>query len=506
LAVTSQLAVQTVFQQIVQQAEQWLRADAVALFVREQDFIQVAEVAGLPRQFVDRKLLMGVGVSGRVITTKQSILLENYATDWTDDPDMPLATETFGAVVCVPLVAADESIGALMVIAGKHNRAFNGEDVNLLEMLGAQAAVAITHSQSFDKQQLLAQEIEQARNQLQTVLSSTKNPVIAVNQRFELIVSNDAAEQLFPEIKYASPITDVVPSGVLPGDVIDDHRTPISHTYMEEVVLADRIYQSHVAAIGHGDQIDGWVTVMTDVTGLKELDRIKSEMVRMTSHDLKNPLQAALANTELLIDMLEGYHDNDVHDSIAVIDKQLTRMYRIISGVLDMERFRTGKQAMNICAPDVIISNTVGDFRTIAADRQIAVTIDVAPDILPVMGDAGQLERALSNLVENAIKFTPDGGEVDVKAYSEDGNTFFEIKDTGIGIPVSEQSKVFDSFYRAKQRGAEHISGTGLGLHLVKTVIENHEGQVWLDSNGHGTTFYISIPSATDSMMTGYHT
>ncbi|MEL7234781.1 MAG: GAF domain-containing protein, partial [Chloroflexota bacterium] len=137
LAVTSQLAVQTIIRQIVQQAEQWLRADAVALFLKEQDRIRMAEVTGLPRQFVDITLPIGEGVSGQVIETKKSVILENYATDWSQEPDLPLATQTFGAVVCVPLVSGEETIGALMVISGKHNRAFNDEDVYLLEMLGA---------------------------------------------------------------------------------------------------------------------------------------------------------------------------------------------------------------------------------------------------------------------------------------------------------------------------------------------------------------------------------
>ena len=199
-------------------------------------------------------------------------------------------------------------------------------------MLGAQAAVAITHGQFFYTQQRLTQKIEQARTQLETVLTSTENPVIAINRRFEIIFVNTATERLFPVLKYTSqPIYEVLPQSIFPSYLTAYRHIQRSRTYTYEIVYQDQVYLAHVAGIGQDSDIDGWVIVLNDVTKLKELDRIKSEMVRMTSHDLKNPLQAALANTDLLSDILVDYPDDDVHYSIAVIEKQLTRMFRIIS-------------------------------------------------------------------------------------------------------------------------------------------------------------------------------
>ena len=105
---------------------------------------------------------------------------------------------------------------------------------------------------------------------------------------------------------------------------------------------------------------------------------------------------------------------------------------------------------------------------TMANDNGIQLETTIDPDVMPVYGDIGQLERALSNLVENALKFPPAGGRVCVQAYNQKSQTIIMVSDNGIGIPAENQSKVFDSFYRANQQGAEHISGTGLGLHLVK--------------------------------------
>jgi len=351
---------------------------------------------------------MSVGVAGRVVHTQQSIQLKNYALDWQGEADLPLAKDTFGAVICVPLIAMGESVGALMVVAGRHGRSFQPDAVNLLEMLGAQAAVAIIHSRLFSNQKRLTQDFEKARNQLKTVLTSTENPVIAVNRQLEVIFANKAAERLFPALRYVSqPVTEVLPPDVLPENYLTiyrDIRQNRAHIY--ELVHNERIYLCHLAALGEHDRIEGWVAVLNDVTQLKELDRLKSEMVRMTSHDLKNPLQAAMANIDLLEDALENHPDDDVHYSVRSIEKQLNRMYRIISGVLDMERLRTGAMTLQTCHPRQILQVVVDDWRDHAQEENISLRLNMEDNVPNFQGDPGQIERALSNLIENAIKFT----------------------------------------------------------------------------------------------------
>jgi signal transduction histidine kinase len=237
---------------------------------------------------------------------------------------------------------------------------------------------------------------------------------------------------------------------------------------------------------------------LNDVTQLKELDRLKSEMVRMTSHDLKNPLQAAMANLELLEEDLADYKDAEVQTSILAIHKQLIRMNRIIGGILDLERLKSGTLAMVLCHPRQLVENTFDEMQHLAQEKQIQLQ-SVLPEVLPYfLADPGQFERALTNLVENAIKFTPSGGQIIVRVHATDGNVIFEVEDNGIGVPSTLQSQVFDRFVRGAQRGqkgADHISGSGLGLSIVKTIVESHQGQVWLKSEeGLGTTFYISVP------------
>ena len=216
----------------------------------------------------------------------------------------------------------------------------------------------------------------------------------------------------------------------------------------------------------------------------------------MTSHDLKNPLQAAMANLELLADDLAEVNNPEIHESLVAIDKQLERMNRIIGGILDLERLRSGMPAMEICHVERAVKNTLDELQHLADDKHILLHSQLDDDLPEFLGAAEQFERALINVVENAIKFTPAQGEVSIRVTKSRGEIIFSVQDTGIGIPAELHDKIFQRFFRGRQRGADHITGSGLGLSLVQTIIENHNGRIWLESaEGQGTTFYLAVPA-----------
>jgi signal transduction histidine kinase len=148
-----------------------------------------------------------------------------------------------------------------------------------------------------------------------------------------------------------------------------------------------------------------------------------------------------------------------------------------------------------MCHPSRIVQNVIYELRERAADGKITLETQVAEALPEFACDVEQFERAIINLVENAIKFTLPGGRVSVKAHEQAHALLFEVSDSGVGIEKEFQTRVFDRFYRANQKGTEHVSGSGLGLSLVKAVVENHHGTVWLESTPSiGTTFFVSIP------------
>ncbi|MCC6613346.1 MAG: GAF domain-containing protein [Anaerolineae bacterium] len=505
LAMTSQISLATVLEQIATQAAEWLRAEAVGIWLYDKGQLELTTVHNLPEEYLHRQLALGQGVIGTVTQARQSMHLEDYGRDWGGAPDLPVARETFGSVIAAPLTYGQAAIGALMVIAARDGRLFDKDDVHLLELLGAQAAVAIANSHLFEEQRELAEALEFSRSQLETVLKSTQNPVIAVNRKLDVIFANPAAHALMareleadnrqPKLVYRLFLGQPQPPAEGNTQSILDtlHRRK---DFKFELDVEDTVYLCYVTALRHEDT-DGWVAILNDITQLKELDRLKNEMVRMTSHDLKNPLQAAMVNLDLLRDDLQASADEEMTHTLDVIERQLLRMNRIIRGILDLERARTGQLKIESIEPSRLVEETVDELRHFVDEGKVRFEVDVAPDLPPTACDADQIKRALVNLVENAFKFTPAGGCVRFTASAgKHGGVCFAVEDSGVGIPAEAQPRVFDRFFRVNQAGTEHVSGSGLGLSLVKTIVDNHKGAIWLESTpGEGTTFYVELPA-----------
>jgi signal transduction histidine kinase len=187
--------------------------------------------------------------------------------------------------------------------------------------------------------------------------------------------------------------------------------------------------------------------------------------------------------------------------SVDNIERQLNKMHRIISGILDLERVRMGSKLTEHCQIQTILEEAVDELADFAKDHRISLRLDVSPKVADFLGDTAQFKRAMVNLIENAIKFNSAGGEVLIQAKNEANRLRIVVSDDGIGIPEELQGKIFERFFRGHQKGAEHISGSGLGLSLVKAVVESHNGQITLRSKANvGTSFYITVPTVPRSI------
>jgi signal transduction histidine kinase len=498
LSIAGQTALDEVLARLAADAARLVDADGAAIFLKDGDALRLRTTYELAVPGPEEAC--GEGMAQEAARTGQFLQVDDYARGWKGPPDFAYAPRYFGAVMCAPLVAGDAPVGALMVVASRQGRLFDREDAYLLQLLAAQAVVAITQSMLIGEQTALTLRVEQSRGQLEAVLSSTESPVIAVDRGFRLVFANPAARELFHGQIPAerTPIGELLPAGAFPSDPRAALRTlRRDRTLQYEAQIGERIYSCHAAALGGQRMVDGWVAVLSDITQLKELDRLKSEMVRMTSHDLKNPLQGAMVNLDLLRDDVYDTGSSEVQMSIDTIDRQLQRMHRIIRGILDLERLRDGVMVLEFASPARIISEAAAEMGQFAADNGIVLTACADESLPHVACDVDQFGRALVNLVENAVKFTPRGGHVRVEAQAAGGEVVFSVSDTGIGISAEQQQRIFERFYRANQRGAEHISGTGLGLNLVKTIVASHRGRVWVESEvGHGTRFLIALPRA----------
>ncbi|MBZ0304792.1 MAG: GAF domain-containing protein [Anaerolineae bacterium] len=500
LVITSRVELQNALQTIAAQATSLLRADASLVFLRggdQDDMLILSAQYNFLDVFVGERLGLHEGLAGKVATERKPFMVNDYRRDWKGVPDTAFALERFGAVVGMPLIFDVEVVGVLLVISGAEGRLFDEEDIQVLNLLAPQAAVAIVNALLFQQQRGLTTQLEAAKNQLEAVLFSTNNPVIALNKRLEVIFANNAACLRLggcdQEITHQN-LRDLVPPGYLPQNIrqlFKDLKEVHSHVY--ELEIEGKIYLCHITRMQQPEP--GWVAVLNDVTSLKELDRLQRQMIELMTHQLKNPLMGAMVHLEELEELGSSYLTEEMEYDIQVIREQLDRMERLIKRILNRQRIQNRSARFDQVDLSQVVRLVVAEHKPLAASKQVTLEMDI-PDTFPsVSGDPERLQETISNLVDNAIKYTSSEGKINVCLRLDSSHALLSVSDTGIGIPAEHQARVFERFYRVEASGTERVAGMGMGLSLSKAIVEEHNGKIWLESEPRqGTTFYVSLP------------
>lgn len=235
------------------------------------------------------------------------------------------------------------------------------------------------------------------------------------------------------------------------------------------------------------------------VQRLRDLDQAKSDFVALVSHELRTPLTSIRGYVEMLRDGDAGELEPDQQRMLEVVQRNADRLLALIEDLLTLSRIESGtfRVARAPVALDGVARATVEEMRPQALDRGVELVADVADEVPAILGDTAQLERVLLNLLSNAIKFTTDGGRVVVRVRPAGAAVELEVQDEGIGIPEAEQARLFSRFFRSSTAQERAIQGTGLGLVIVKSIIEHHGGEIAVRSQaGVGTTFTVLLPAA----------
>ncbi len=259
----------------------------------------------------------------------------------------------------------------------------------------------------------------------------------------------------------------------------------------------ERFFLPHgLPILDTGNHLAGVTVILVDVTRLRQLDELKSSLVSTVSHELKTPLTSIrLANHLLLSERIGPLNPKQI-EIIMTSREDSDRLQSIIENLLDMSRIESGKDALDFqpARPHSLISEAVDALRAAIHDKGIEVAMEAPVDLPKVRADATRIHHLLTNLLTNSLRFTPSGGEIGITATERDRFVEFIVQDSGSGIPVGYQSRIFEKFFRVPGQSTQ---GAGLGLAIVKEIVQAHGGTIELQSTeGVGTTFKFTLPRA----------
>lgn len=273
-------------------------------------------------------------------------------------------------------------------------------------------------------------------------------------------------------------------------DFMDIFKPQRTFPYRNEISLDNgHVYSAQSSLIPE----IGIAMVLQDITHLKELDRIKTDFVNTISHDIRSPLTSIYGFIGL-IDRV-GPINRQQAEFIHHIQSSVQHITALINDLLDLSRVESGYdlQMVNVKLED-IIKQAISDLEYQVSEKMQEVVLSVPDDLPVIMGNSLHLQRMVTNLVENAVKFTPPMGKIDIRCRAEAGQTILEVADNGPGIPLADQPHIFEKFYRGSNM-SQIINGTGLGLSIVKSIVDKHHGRIWLESSPLGTTFTVILPA-----------
>jgi len=408
-----------------------------------------------------------------------------------DDLHLELLQELgLESYICVPLKGLDGSaLGAITLVSSDAGRRFGAKDLVLAEELARRAASAIENAR-------LYREAE-ARAQAARVLATIGDGVALVDGSGRIRLWN-AAAAVITGLQGSDVLGKQAPVAI-PGWSAVSELIPVAtggeSARAENIPLqiGERELWLSISAVGYEE---GTVYAFRDLTDERALETMRQDLVATVSHELRTPL-AAIYGAALTLRRDDVELEDQLHDKLLeVIAEESNRLSNIVNDLLLASQLDTGTLRATIerCDPREIAQLEIDAART-HLPATIGLVLSAADDLPAVAADPGQLRQVLGNLIENAIKYSPGGGTIEVAVEPVDRHVRFAIRDSGLGIPQSEQRRIFEKFYRLDPDMARGIGGTGLGLYICRELVRRVDGRIWVESDGRsGSTFIVEIP------------
>jgi PAS domain S-box-containing protein len=468
----------------------------------------------------DRETLFGVLPSTWQMGRDEPLLAwKDLETEEAEAWVKELADSDVVALMVGPLIANGQFRG-LMVLASSHRAAFDVGHEQLFRNVLSQVATAIGNAEVYRLISQQAQELglmfrqqQEQATEREAILTSIADGVVVNDMEGRIILVNPAAERIlgvsekrllrqgFKELFSVFDHQGGEEAVTAMETLLNTSVPEMAKSYKINLETDGRVIHALLSPVlsQRGDFM-GVVTIFRDVTKEVEADRAKSEFVSTVSHELRTPMTAIKGYTDLLHAEAAGSINTEQKRFLTTIKSNTDRLTALINDLLDISRMETGRIRFEPRPLQIgeVIADVVNALAGQAEEKHQNLTYEVAAGLPDVTGDRDRLNQVLTNLVSNAIRYTPERGEIEVKAYLVEKAVRVDVRDTGIGIAPEDMAHIFERFYRADHPLVQETRGTGLGLSIVKMFVEMHGGRIWVESEpdmGSTFTFILPIPA-----------
>jgi PAS domain S-box-containing protein len=465
------------------------------------------------------------GLIGTLIARQDSARIGDIAGDrhWHLVPEQD---RWHRSLLATPLLTGNEVMGAIVLYHTEPDH-FTPDHQRMFDAIATQVAIAASNAEMFQLLReaadrlgklLRTQQLEAAKSH--AILEGVADGVMVTDAQGEITLFNAAAERILQLQR-----TDVIGrsvsdmSGIFGlADSLRPRLTELRNQgqamdgeevlYDEQLEIDERVVSMRVAPVIRQGTFEGTVAVFRDITRDVEVDRMKSEFVSSVSHELRTPMTSIKGYIDLLYSGMAGPVSDEQKRFLEVVRANADRLTLLLNDLLDISRIETGRLRLSIESVDVrdIVDLVINNHQPEADKRQQSLINTVTGPLPLVRADPDRTTQILTNLVSNAIYYTPVGGTITVGAETVEDFVNIYVQDTGVGIREGDKARLFTRFFRADTPLVQARSGTGLGLAIVKSIVELHGGQIWFDSTyGKGSTFSFSLPLADQQVSESGH-
>lgn len=496
--ITASLNLEDVLAGIMEQTGQALNVQAVSLALIDPidgKLVFRAATGWAKHQVIDTRLEIGQGIAGWVAQKGEGVIVQDVDTDPRFDPETDRRTGfKTRAIACAPIRYRGEVIGVLEAL-NPNEGYFDPDALLVLTGIGSLAGTAIRHAQLFE-------QLQAAHQSYRELFEDSIDPILITDWEGRILEVN----------RKAALTTDYAPEDLRQMKISQLHAIDLEQTgECFEKLRSNQTfhYESRLRTCsGHEVPIEVYVRqvkiddvaciqwILRDITERRNLDTLRDDLISMIYHDLRSPLANVVSSLDVVETMLSPDESTALKPLLDIAIRSTERIQRLTDSLLDINRLEAGQPIGNrqVVKVSDLIRDAVETVMPIAQNKHQRIAIEILSEPPPVHVDPDMIRRVVTNLLENATKYTPSGCLIQVGAYFQDGYVHVWVQDNGPGIPASEHERIFEKFSRLHAR--EGPRGLGLGLAYCRMAVQAHGGRIWVESKpGAGARFQFTLPS-----------